>query len=97
MNYFIPTASQILNLKIGDLAPNSLSKDWQPVTEIFGRGLTPDGKEFVCYYTRLGENSTISHSLVADKLDRTVGLINNHTSHELDEIEKQMLMEKHNA
>jgi hypothetical protein len=93
-NFYIPTAQEIQSFQIGDLAPNSLSKEWQPITEIFARDKNVNGQWYICYYTRLRENSTISHSLVEDKLDRTIWTSRDYTSHELDKIEKQLLKEK---
>ena len=92
--FYIPTRQEIQSFQIGDLAPNSLSKTWQPITEIYARKQDVNGKWFICYYTKFGENSTISHSLKENELDRSVSLISNHTSHELDEIEKQLLAER---
>lgn len=92
MNFYIPTKQQIQSYQVGDLAPNCFGEG--RITEIYAKQQNVQGKWFICYYTQLREGSTISHSLTEDKLDRTLALSKNYTSHQLDDIERQLLKER---
>ena len=90
VNYFVPAAHDVNLLSVGDLALDCFGR-WSKVTEIFGTGTDKQGREFVCFYTKHGENGQVSQSYKRDELVRTVALSAKHTSHELDDIERDML------
>ena len=88
-DFYIPNRQTILNLKVGDKAIDCFG-NMSEVVEIFGRGVDVNVKWYVCYTTRLGENSTVSGSMKEGELVRTVELSKYYTSHELDMIEREM-------
>jgi hypothetical protein len=88
--FFIPTKQDILAIEVGGIAPDFTGK-LKKVTEITAKKRDINGKWFCCYYTEFGKMGSISHSLKEDKLDLTLPLCNEYTSHELDDIEKEML------
>ncbi|MGO9373009.1 MAG: hypothetical protein ACLQBD_13020, partial [Syntrophobacteraceae bacterium] len=79
--------TDIEGLKEGELAPDCFG-NWMPVTKIFAKGTDPAGRSYVCYYTQLGQHSSISNSLKEGRITRTVPLTAKFTSHELDTIER---------
>lgn len=88
--YYIPTESDVRNLKAGDLALNAFG-EWRKVTRISCCREDIHGKWFVCYATEFGPGSELTGSMKEGELQRTVALSNLHTSRELDQIEGQML------
>jgi hypothetical protein len=87
--FFIPTKHEIVNLKIGSLAPDFNGK-MKEVTEITVKEKDVNGKWFVCYYTKFGNLGSVSNSMKEGKLDRNLPLCNEFTSSELDNIEAKM-------
>lgn len=57
-----PTQDDILNLKVGDLAPDCFGR-MSKVVEIYALSKDVKGKWFVCYYVEFGPNAKISESL----------------------------------
>jgi hypothetical protein len=86
---FVPTRETIESLTVGSRALDCFGR-MSNVVKIAYRGTTRDGRAYVGFYTRLGDHSTISQSYVEGRLVRTVPLTGWFTSHELDQIEKQM-------
>lgn len=78
-----PTHEDLASLKVGDRAPSSLGPEAE-VTEIFASGTDINGKFYVCYYTRFGENGSVSTSLKEGEIPRTVDLCRAFTSAEID-------------
>ena len=86
---YIPTRSDIENLKEGDMALNCFGRKAEVVGEVtFTEG---NGKLFVFYNTKMSENSTCSMSMKEDELVRHVGASAKFNSHQLDLIEADML------
>ena len=88
-NVFYPSREDVLNLKVGDLAPDYAGR-MRKVVEIYGRGMNPKGQAFVCYYVTHGEGDTrsrVSDSLVEDRLHRDINLTRANTSADLDRAE----------
>jgi hypothetical protein len=92
--FFIPTKQDILDVEVGSMAPDGFGK-LAKVTRIFAKQQDINDKWFVCYYVKLGEDgSAVSHDLKEDELDRTFPLAQKYTSHELDNIEAEMLKDR---
>jgi hypothetical protein len=91
--FFIPTKQEILDLEVGSLAPD-FTGQLKEVVEITAKEQDINGKWFICYYVEFGKNGKISHSLKEDKLDLSLPLCKEYTSHELDNIEKRILNER---
>lgn len=88
---YIPTRSDIEALEVGDTSLDCFGKQAK-VTQITVRSEDINGKLFVYYYTALPtSNGQISMSQKEDKLVRHVGTSAKYTSHQLDEIEREML------
>lgn len=83
MTMYIPERDDILNLKVGDKAPNCFGGDGI-VTKIYC--LRPDihGKWFVCYYAQNASGLVCSMSMKENELIRTVRASDLFTSAELD-------------
>lgn len=87
--YHVPTRDEIKNLKPGDRAIDCFGRPAM-VTSIFAQNDDIDGRAFVCYYTRWGQNSECSMSMKEGRIVRTVRLSCLHTSAELDQIEREI-------
>lgn len=85
---YIPTRSEIETLKEGNLAPDCFG-NWRRITRIYARDDDMKGRAYICYYTKFGPGATISNSLKAGKINRTVALTGQFTSHELDILEEK--------
>lgn len=85
---YIPTRTEIEALKEGDLAPDCFGH-LRRITRIYARGNDIKGKAYVCYYTELGPNASISNSLKEGEINRTVALTGKYTSHEIDILEEK--------
>lgn len=83
----IPDASDVMGLRVGDLAPGCFSES--EVMEITARKNDVNGKAFVCYYVAFGTDARMSYSVKEDELVRTFGLCNRYKSVELDALERQ--------
>ena len=57
------TREYIESLQVGDLAPDCFGK-LSEITEIYGLGVNSRGGKYICYYTKLSDNATISRSLI---------------------------------
>ncbi len=86
-----PTRDDVLNLKVGDLAPDYGGMD-RPVVSIYGQGIDIKGFAYVCYYTGTGTNngSTVSNCVTERKVLRTVSLSCWLTSAQLDAAEREL-------
>jgi hypothetical protein len=94
--FFIPTEQEIKAVKTGELAPDYMGRLME-VTEVTATRQDINGKWFVCYYVKHGDNgSIVSHSLTEGKLNRSLPLCNEYTSYQLDQIEAKMLNEIEN-
>lgn len=88
---YIPTRTDIESLQEGDSAPDCFGK-LSKVVEVGHRGSDTKGKSFVMYFTAFGsDGSTCSMSMKEDELVRHVGTSAKFTSHQLDDIEAEML------
>lgn len=87
----IPSKEDVINLSVGDYVLDTWGRNQAKVVDIYGYGLTPDGKEWVCFHQQFGPHSTISNDRVEDRLQRTVALTCRFTSHQLDDLEAEML------
>lgn len=85
----MPTRQEVLDLQVGHMALDCFG-NLAEVTEIYGRGDDIDGRAFVCYYTRLSANSTVSNSMKEGKIVRTTRLTHRYKSAEIDAMEAQM-------
>lgn len=90
LDYYLPKREDIQNFSVGQWAVNCFG-ELGIITDIFGRGYDVNGLAYICYYTQLGEHSTISHSLKENKLVRTLPLCNKFKSFELDAIEAYLV------
>jgi hypothetical protein len=73
MEIKIPTRKEIEDLKPGDLALDCFGK-YNEVVEIYAKREDINGRLFACFYTKFGENATISGSYKEDRLIRTIPL-----------------------
>lgn len=87
--FTIPTREQIENLQVGDIALDPFGR-MQEVVEITAKKEDINGKLFVHYYVKFGENSRISMSQKENKLTRTVELCNKYTSNEIRKLEFEL-------
>lgn len=88
--FFIPDEDFVKSLKLGDYAPNSMGA-WSKVVEITAQKDDIHGVPFICYYVEFGSNGgSISSSMKAGELMRTVRLSRYYKSLELDDIEQEM-------
>lgn len=69
-----PTRQDVLDLKVGDLAPNCFGR-MAKVTSIYAQKDDVHGKAFVCFYTEWGTNATMSHSIKEDETVATIPLV----------------------
>ena len=89
VTFFIPTGADIDNLKVNSMAIDCYGRK-SKVTEVSYRGVDANGRKFVGFYVSTGSGE-MSHSLKEWKLARTLRATQNHSSHELDLIERDML------
>ena len=88
---YIPTLHDIESLKVGDMAMDCFG-NMRQVSQITIKSTDVNGKAFVLYYTNsLTGNGQISMSMKEDELVRHVGASAKFTSHQLDDIEQDML------
>ena len=92
--FFIPTKQDVLNVEVGSKAPHVFGR-LSEVVEVYAKKQDINGKWFVCYYVKYGKHGKISHSLKEDELDRTLALSTHYTSHELDNIETEILKSRY--
>jgi hypothetical protein len=86
----IPTRAEVENLEAGDLALDCFGK-YRRVTRVHGRGNDVKGRAYVCFYTEFTPGrSEMSGSYKEGELVRTVRLTRDHTSAELDRLEREM-------
>lgn len=63
----IITKDIIDSIKVGDIVPNFCGQ-MNEITEIFAKGISDDGKHFICFYQRFGDNSGyMTYSFSEDK------------------------------
>lgn len=86
MLYF-PTLDQVESLQVGDVAPDCFG-GLSPVVEIFGRGNDIEGRAYVCFYNCVRGTLTVSNSIKADTICRSVSSSNIATSAQIDSIER---------
>jgi hypothetical protein len=90
----LPTRSEVLNLRPGDLALDCFGR-WARVVSIHARRDDVHGRAFACFYLEFGpRGSTISGSMKEGELVRTVALTRLYNSAELDAIERQLRSEQ---
>lgn len=83
----VPTAADVLELKVGDQAPYIFGTS--TVVEITYRGVDVNGKAFVGYYVQFGENgSRMSASLKEDEMHYGPFTLN-HTARQMRDMEQQ--------
>lgn len=70
-----PTREDVLNLKVGDLAPDCFG-NMKRVVDIYAQKDDVHGKAFVCYYTVWSDNAKMSHSIKEDETVATIPLVN---------------------
>lgn len=58
----VATRSMVEGLKTGDVLPNCFGR-LRAVKEVYGRGVSPDGRAFVCFTQEFGPTSTMSNCL----------------------------------
>lgn|GEM_PF-5066885 len=58
---FRPTRKWIKDLEVGDYALDCFG-NYSEVVEVFAKNRDINGKWFVCYYVKFGDNARISHS-----------------------------------
>jgi hypothetical protein len=87
---YIPTRSDIEAMQVGDKAMNCFGRPAR-VVEVSFRGTDIKGKAYVGVKLNFGPNSTITQSFKEDELVRHVGTSAKFTSHQLDDIEAEML------
>lgn len=87
---YIPTRTDIESLVVGDKAMDCFGKQ-NEVAKIEHKGFDINGKMFICYATWFSHATTISMSMKEDELVRHVGTSAKFTSHQLDDIEAEML------
>ena len=83
-----PSADDVLNLKVGDLAPDCFGEE-KPITSIFARGFDVTGRAYVCYYTEFGARGSVSNSLKEGEIPRTLDLTSKLSSAEIAAMERQ--------
>lgn len=87
---YIPEKSDIINLKVGDLALDCFG-NFKIVTSITYRGIDNKENNYVGYYTEFGPNgSTISNSMKENEIQLTVSACRFYTSDQLREFERKM-------
>jgi len=87
---YIPTRSDILQLKTGDFILDCFGKTTEVVGEVY-KGKDVNGKWFASFYTQFGDNAMCSMSMKEDELVRHVGTSAKFNSWQLDLIEAEML------
>lgn len=91
----IPEAVDVLNLKVGDDAPNCFG-GIRMVTAIFHRGEDRNGVPFVCYTVAMSDRDTIqngcgcSSSMKVGELMRTMAATCAFKSADLDDVESYL-------
>ena len=87
---YIPTLHDIESLQTGDFTLDCFGKQAEIMGEVV-KMKDVNGKLFAFYHTKLSDNATCSMSMKEDELVRHVGTSAKFTSHELDDIERDML------
>lgn len=87
---YIPTRTDIESLSVGNKAMDCFGK-MNEVVKVEHKGLDINGKLFVCYATWFSHATSISMSMKEDELVRHVGTGAKFNSHQLDDIEREML------
>jgi hypothetical protein len=87
--YFIPTAIDVSDLRVGDRALDCFGK-WRTVAKIGARSIDVNGAAFVRFETEFGPSSTMTGSYKVGELVRTTALSAAHTSAEVDAIEREL-------
>ena len=82
----MPTAHDIDTIGVGDVVCGVFGP--AEIVEIFARGIDCEGRKFVCFYLRNGETSTVSGSMKADTVERSLAVTRVHNSAEIDAIEQ---------
>src|SRR4051812_46997647 len=82
---YLPEAEDVLNLKVGDEAPDAFGK-LNPVTKISIRG----GDTYVHYYTKLSSNSEVSNTMAVGSLMLSLHLTLLLNAAECDQLEEEM-------
>ena len=85
---YIPEASDVADLKVGDKALNVWG-EFAEVTDVTARSVDIHGAPFVCYYTRDG-SGWISAGMKAGELVRTMPLTRLLDSAACDALEREM-------
>ena len=91
---FVPTREYVQDLVVGQDVLDAFG-DLRPVDHIFARGVAIDGRAYVCFYTKHGDNGMLSQSFKEDELVRTLHLCCRFSSAELDKLERDMAIENH--
>ena len=92
--FLMPTWEQVVNLKVGDLAPDYAGR-MLPVVEIYAQSTDCNGRAFVCYYVASPTgNGSSSNSMKEGELHRSVALVAGFDSAQLDAVERQMRQER---
>ena len=79
--YARPTLDDIERLQVGDFVPDCFGK-LSPITSITYRGTDIHGKAYVGYYTKFGDNASISGSLKESECLATVPMTNKYSRRE---------------
>ena len=86
---FMPEREDIVNLRVGDMAPDCWGK-MSKVVEISFVGETCKGMPFVHFYTELSATSRVSGSMVVGIVQRSMHLTGLLNSAECDAVEQEM-------
>lgn len=88
VGHVIPTVETIQNVKVGGQAPDYVGRMME-VTEVYGRGIQQKtGLPFVCYYTKHGDNGSVSNSLLAGELHHSASLAHKYDAQAMWQIGK---------
>ncbi len=91
MNLVIPSREDVMNLKVGDLAPDAFGRMSEVVEIYAGPKDDCNGRAFACYYVRFGIEGKMSSSVKQDEVVRSIASSNHFTSAEIDAIERNFL------
>ena len=80
-----PTYRDIVDLKIGDIAPYVFGE--APVDRVYARGTDSSGRAYVLYYVSTGRGSSMSGELREGEVVRDMCACAAHTSAELREFD----------
>ena len=86
---WVPSAAEVNAVCVGSMLPNTFG-NVSEVVEISYRGTDVKGRPYVGFYSRFSENATMSDSIKAGELVRSVQTSRYFKSAELDTIERSM-------